>query len=201
MTELPDVLNLLVISRADTQTLSKIESVAPERLNVLHVWDDFQPELAEDWPEAAMARRGGGGNQPSRSRDELEEVIREAHIVLLSVPYPRKVAARMPNLIWVHAPFAGVTGLSRTAWWRPGSLITSARGASSSLPIAESAMAGAFMFARRMDLAVHQTASGNMDAKAYEGRLSVLEGKTIAIIGLGESARDWLALHAVAACG
>src|SRR5688572_11889675 len=97
---LPDVLNVLVISRADPATIERIKAIAPGRLNVLHVWDDFQPELAEDWPPSQMARRGGGGPGPTRSRDELEEVIREAHVVLLSVPYPRKVRSRMPNLIW-----------------------------------------------------------------------------------------------------
>lgn len=182
---LPDVLNLLVISRADEAMLDRIKSIAPDRLNVLHVWDDFQPELAEDYPAAAIARRAGATNPPKLTREELEEVIREAHICLLTVPYPRKVRSRMPNLIWAHVPFAGVTGLSRTDWWQPGSLLTSARGSSSTRPIAESAMAGAFMLARRLDVAVKQTAATALDPKAYEGRMAVLEGKTMAVIGLG----------------
>jgi len=154
-------------------------------VKVYPVWDDFQPELAEEWPEETMKRRGGGDAPPSRSREQLEELIGQAHAAIVGVPWPVKAAERMPNLIWAHLPFAGVTSLKESAWWGGKAIVTSARGFTSALPIAESAMAGAFLLARRLDTAVRQTDARKLDASAYARGMSVLRGKTMGIIGLG----------------
>src|SRR5439155_20648877 len=91
----------------------------------------------------------------------------------------------MRNLIWAHLPFAGVTNLSDSPWWDRRLVLTSARGSTNALPIAESAMAGAFMLARRLDIAVRQTDAHQLDAAAYTTGMSVLKGKTMGVIGLG----------------
>jgi phosphoglycerate dehydrogenase-like enzyme len=185
MPELPEVLNVLAITRMRPEVVERIEAVAPGRVKVHAVWDDFQPELAEEWPEAVMKRRGGGDAPPTRSREQLEELIRSAHAAILSVPWPLDAPNRMPNLIWTHMPFAGVTNLKESAWWNPKTLVTSARGSTSAIPIAESAIGGAFMLARRLDIAVRQTDAREMDATPYRPFMKVLNGKTMGIVGLG----------------
>ena len=183
--ELPDVLKVLVIAPMNQATADRIEAVNPGRVKVFRVWDDFQPELAEEWPEATMKRRAGAVSPPQRDREELEELIHEASVAILGVPWPKSAAARMPNLIWSHLPFAGVSNLKESAWWGGNAILSSGRGSTNAIPIAESAMAGAFLLARRLDLAVRQTDAGVLDAEAYRTGMSVLHGKTMGVIGLG----------------
>jgi phosphoglycerate dehydrogenase-like enzyme len=185
MPELPEVLNVLAITRIRPDIVERIEAVAPGRVKVHAVWDDFQPELSEEWSEAVMRRRGGGDAPPTRTRDELEGLIRSAHAAILSVPWPLDAPNRMPNLMWTHMPFAGVTNLKESAWWNRKTIVTSARGSTSAIPIAESAIAGAFMLARRLDIAVRQTDAREMDATQYRQGMIVLNGKTMGVVGLG----------------
>jgi phosphoglycerate dehydrogenase-like enzyme len=188
--KLPGILTILVINRIDAGTVRKIESVSPSRVKVFPVWDDFQPELSQEWPDETMKRRGGGDSPPTRTREELEELIRQAHVAIVGVPWPIRVADRMPNLIWAHLPGAGVSNLRESAWWGGPAILTSARGSSAAIPIAESAMAGAFLLSRRLDIAVRQTDAHALDASAYTGNMRVLHGKTIGIVGLGGIGRE-----------
>lgn len=187
--ELPEILTVLVITRIDPETVRKIQSVSPSRLRVFPVWDDFQPELSEEWPEETMKRRGGAA-PPSQTRQQLEELIRQAHVAIVGVPWPIRVAERMPNLIWAHMPGAGVSNLKETAWWGGSAMLTSARGSTAAIPIAESAMAGAFLLTRRLDIAVRQTDRRTIDPSAYTGNMRVLHGKTMGIVGLGGIGRE-----------
>jgi phosphoglycerate dehydrogenase-like enzyme len=158
-------------------------------VEVHQVWDDLQPELAEEWPPETMARRGSK-NPPSRSRDELEALVQRGNAVIIGVPWPVKMPARMPRLIWGHLPAAGVSNLRESAWWEGKAVLTSARGSSSAIPIAESAIAGAFMLARRLEMAVRQTDAKSLDPMAYGGKMSVLNGKTMGIVGMGGIGRE-----------
>ena len=183
-TELPEVLTVIAINPLDQATADRIEAVAPGRVKVHRVWADFQPELNEDWPEETM-KRWGTSEPPNLSREHLEALISEADVAILGVPWLKTAATRMPKLRWAHLPHAGVSNLQESAWWAGPFTLTSARGHTSSIPIAESAMAGAFMLARRLDVAVRQTEARTLDAAAYRGHMSVLHGKTMGIIGLG----------------
>jgi phosphoglycerate dehydrogenase-like enzyme len=186
--EIPDPFNVLVAAPIDQATIDRIEAVAPGRVKVYGIWDDIQPELAEEWPPETMARRGSK-NPPSRSRDELEVLIQAGNAVIIGVPWPIKLAERMPNLAWAHLPAAGVSNLRESAWWNRVPL-TSARGDSSAIPIAESAMAGAFMLSRRLEMAVRQTDAKALDAAPYGGTMRVLNGKTMGIVGMGGIGRE-----------
>ena len=188
--ELPEVLTVLSIMPMNSATAERIEAVAPGRVKVYPVWEDFQPELAEEWPAETMKRRAANVGPPGRNREQLEELIHEAIVAIVGVPWPKTAANRMPNLAWTHMPFAGVSNLRESAWWGGQAVLTSARGSTGAIPIAESAMAGAFMLARRLDVAVRQTDASNLDADAYRTGMSVLNGKTMGIIGLGGIGRE-----------
>ncbi len=188
--ELPEVLTVLSIMPMNPATAERIEAVAPGRVKVYPVWEDFQPELAEEWPAETMKRRAANVGPPSRNREQLEALIHEASVAIVGVPWPKTAAARMPNLAWTHLPFAGVSNLRESAWWGGQAVLTSARGSTGAIPIAESAMAGAFLLARRLDVAVRQTDAGQLDADIYRTGMSVLHGKTMGIIGLGGIGRE-----------
>ncbi|MGE0056842.1 MAG: NAD(P)-dependent oxidoreductase [Dehalococcoidia bacterium] len=189
MAELPDPFNVLVAAPIDQATIDRIEAVAPGRVKVYAIWDDLQPELAEEWPPETMARRGSK-NPPTRSREELEAIVQAGNAVIIGVPWPIAMPSRMPNLIWGHLPAAGVSNLKGTPWWEGKAVLTSARGSSSAIPIAESAIAGAFMLARRLEVAVRQTDARALDPQPYGGTMRVLHGKTMGIVGMGGIGRE-----------
>jgi len=181
---LPDVLNVLLFARASTRLEERVRAIAPGRLNVVSVWEDFMEEMRPDWPPAAFERYARGV-MPQRSREEKEALLAGAHVALLAtLPYPRSLAPRLPNLLWVHLAFAGVGDLKDSSWWGGPFLLTSGRGYTAALPIAESLLAGVYMLAKRFDKAALNSAAANFDAAAY-GPMQLVSGKTLAIIGLG----------------
>ena len=94
------------------------------------------------------------------------------------------LAAGADNLLWAHFSFAGVSNLRGSAFWDPPFLVTSTRGRNQALPIAESALAAALMFSRRLDVAVRQTDAREFSGSGFAG-MKLIQGKTMAIVGLG----------------
>ena len=178
--KLPDVLNLVFMTRADDSVLERVRAVAPDRLNVVRVWDELLAEI-DDWGRSTPRRDEAAA--PLRSPAEVDALLQEAHIAYLGVAFPKSVPKRMPNLLWAHFAFAGVSNLMGSDWWQAPFLTTSARGVNSALPIAETTMAAVFLFAKRLDVAVQKTA-----AHDHRGRgpgVKLIAGKTLAIVGLG----------------
>jgi phosphoglycerate dehydrogenase-like enzyme len=177
--ELPEVLNLLVVARSSEAALKRIKSVAPERLNVKMVAEAFQAE--EQWPDTS--RRGQRPAPDVSSPAERRALLSDAHVALMGFPFPRDFAARAPNLIWAHFPFAGVSNLKGSSFWGVPFLVTSTRGRNTALPIAESMLAAALMFARGLDKAVALGPS-NLEGADFR-EMKLVQGKTMAIVGLG----------------
>jgi phosphoglycerate dehydrogenase-like enzyme len=162
----------------------RVRAVAPGRLEVFDGWGDLIPEMREEWPERMMARQVPEPVPVTRSEAEREAMIASAHVVLCGVPFPRHLPARAPNVRWAHFTFAGTSNLGRRGqWWNTPFAITSSRGFTGARPIAESVVAAAMMFARRLDLAAVNS-NPSFDATVSPGVLSV-EGKTMGIVGLG----------------
>ena len=179
--ELPDVLNVLIF-RGDVRTIDRIKAVAPDRLNVIDVSADFNDELAAEWPARMLPRLP---EATPRSVEEREAVLREAHVALMGLPFPKTMPSRAPALRWAHFPFAGVSNLMGSDWWGvEGPTITSSRGATNALPIAETTIAAALMLAKKLDLGVQQTAAGEFDGRPFAA-MKLVQGKTMAIVGLG----------------
>jgi phosphoglycerate dehydrogenase-like enzyme len=163
---------------------ARIRAIAPGRIEVFDAWGDLIPEMREEWPERMMARQVPEPVPVTRTETEREEMIVGAHVVLCSVPFPRHLPHRAKNLRWAHFTFAGTSNLGRRGqWWNTPFVITSSRGFTGARPIAESVVAAAMMFARRLDLAAVNT-NPDFDAKVSPPVLSV-EGKTMGIVGLG----------------
>jgi phosphoglycerate dehydrogenase-like enzyme len=182
---LPKTVNVLVLTRGNPNVVDRIRAVAPDRLNVTYAWHDFVPEMTRDWEEGMM-RRYETGVQPQRSAEECEDLVRQAHVMFLAVPYPKTLPARASNLRWAHFSFAGVSNLSNSDWWDwQGCPITSSRGWTNALPIAETVMGATFMFAKKLDWAVEKSLQGEAhEVRDFPG-MKLIAGRTMAIIGLG----------------
>ncbi len=156
---LPETVNLLVVGKLEESELARIRAVAPERLNVQMVPNP--------------------GQSP-----ELNALARTAHILYMNSTNPRDLADRIPEALWAHFFFAGVSNLKGTSWWHAPLMITSTRGYNHPLPLAESVIAGIFTFARGFDVAVRNTAAHDFRHASYPP-ISLVDGKTLGIIGLG----------------
>jgi phosphoglycerate dehydrogenase-like enzyme len=183
-TNLPDKLNVMIAMPVDEAYKDRVRAVAPGRIEVFDAWGDLIPEMRDEWPERMMARNASKPVEIFRSEAEREEMIAGAHVVLCSVPFPRHLPARAKSLRWAHFTFAGTSNLGRRGqWWNTPFAITSSRGFTGARPIAESVIASAMMFARRLDLAAVNSTPG-FDPAVSPPTLSV-EGKTMGIVGLG----------------
>ncbi|MGE0686254.1 MAG: NAD(P)-dependent oxidoreductase [Dehalococcoidia bacterium] len=181
---LPDKINVMIAMRVDEAYKARVRAVAPGRIEVFDAWGDLIPEMREEWPERMMARNASEPVEITRTPEEREAMIAAADVVLCGVPFPRHLPHRATNLKWAHFTFAGTSNLGRRGqWWNTPFAVTSSRGYTGARPIAESVVAAAMMFARRLDLAAVNS-NPDFDAKVQPPVLSI-EGKTIGIIGLG----------------
>ncbi len=180
---LPEKINVLVVTSVTEETLERIRSIDRKRLNVVDAFADFVPEMAGEWPERMMQRNTSQAPPPSRSVAKREALLREAHVMLLGVPFPHHLVPRATNLQWAHFAFAGISNLANSEWWDPPLTITSARGQTGAAPIAETAIAAALMLAKRLDVAAINS-NPDFDPTQVPPMLSI-DGKTMGIVGLG----------------
>ena len=104
---LPDPLNIIVLRGESEATLERMRSVWPGhiRATVITERDDGTPERAT--------------------------ALREGHIAFVTAGCPRDLGALMPNLMWVHARFVGISELNNCDYWGSDISMTSARGSAS----------------------------------------------------------------------
>ncbi|MBM3940625.1 MAG: hypothetical protein FJ318_07005 [SAR202 cluster bacterium] len=183
-------INVVTIRVDNPQQLQMIRDVAPGRVDVTSLWDSLQDDLKREWPAFLVDRFNPPGFVPKKlPRAEVDKALREADAVVIGFPYLRDLRARMPRVQWLHCAFAGVSNVRESDFWGSDVFATSARGHTGALPIAETALAGVFMFAKKLNLGVRQTVERTFNLRAYTG-IQLIEGKTLGIIGLGGIGRD-----------
>ncbi|MCZ6889805.1 MAG: NAD(P)-dependent oxidoreductase [Gammaproteobacteria bacterium] len=171
----PETVNVLLVSPRDDWA-ERVRSVDPSRL---HVTTLPASDFADD--EGAMyPPRWNADAAPTSNRDDRDQLLREAHVILLGLPYPIRLYSRTRDLQWVHHPNAGTSNLWESDFWGASVPVTSSRGSNYALPIAESVVAGALMLARGL----HVGAQGSMRRRDYADNVT-LAGKTMGIVGLG----------------
>ncbi len=173
---LPRPVNVLLVMEPNPRRKERVQAIAPDLLKVTEV---SATALASDggglWPGARAS------SAPSAtSRSDRDALLREAHVILLGVPYPKQLYTRTKSLLWVHHTAAGASNLRDSDLWGAPVPVTTSRGANAALPIAEMAVAGAFLFAKGL----HAAARGSLERRDYAGNVS-LAGKTMGIVGLG----------------
>lgn len=178
---LPRTINVLLIMEPNARQRERVQAVAPEMLKVTEVSGAaFSSDEGGVWPVARARSNPTDANQRGASRKERDALLREAHIILLALPYPTRLYSRTENLLWVHHPAAGASNLRNSDLWGAPVPVTTSRGANAPVPIAEMAIAGAFIFAKGL----HPALRGSTLRRDFAGNVT-LAGKTMGIIGLG----------------
>jgi phosphoglycerate dehydrogenase-like enzyme len=171
------------VSREDQAEIAAVD----DRLEVVDAWDLFGPELVADWPtqtvESYLPRRFWTMCDSPEQRERRDALLDDAEAICITFPPPLRIARRAPNLRFVHQIPAGVSNLARGDLWQGSIPVTSGRGAGSTLPIAEWAIAVSLALCKELPRAFGQRATGQLDRQAFNGRQ--VAGKTMAVVGLG----------------
>jgi phosphoglycerate dehydrogenase-like enzyme len=173
---------VLVVVPISDDALSRIAAVD----RCLHIVDArgwFDAELRETWPPWTVERYLGQRLGPSRSREERDQVLASAEIILVGFPFPLDLRARAPRLRWVHQLPAGASNLLRGDLWGSDVIVTTSRGHGNTRPMAEYVLASLLHFARGLNQASRDRQRHRFDHRTYRPRL--LQGKTVCIVGAG----------------
>ncbi len=184
-------MKVVLIAPVPAESQAEIAAVDP-RIMIEDAWDLWGPELVGDWPrqttESYLPRRFWTMSDSPELRARRDAVLADAEVVCITFPPPLRIASRAPKLRFVHQIPAGVSNLSRGDLWHSSIPISSGRGAGSTLPIAEWAIAVTMALAKELPRAFGQRAAGKLDRQAFDGRQ--IAGKTLAVVGLGGIGRE-----------
>lgn len=165
---------LLIAGRPEWE--NRVRRFEPERLNVASIpAGDFVNDGASFYPTRRVLEPTN-----TTSKEQRDQLLQDAHIILLGLPYPTQLLARTRDLQWIHHPHAGTSNLWQSDFWGASIPLTSSRGSNYPRPIAESVIAGIMMFARGL----HNGAHNAMQRRDYANNVTVA-GKTLGVIGLG----------------
>jgi phosphoglycerate dehydrogenase-like enzyme len=184
-------MKVVLIAPIAAERQAEIAAVDPS-IQVEDAWNLFGPELVADWPrqttESYLPQRFWTMPDSPELRQRRDAVLAEAEAICITFPPPLRIASRAPRLRFVHQIPAGVSNLSRGDLWQGTVPVTSGRGAGSTLPIAEWAIAVSMALAKELPRAFSQRTAGHLDRQAFNGRQ--IAGKTLAVIGLGGIGRE-----------
>ena len=184
-------MKVVLIAPVSATERARIAAV-DDRLDVQDAWELFGPELVADWPlhtaDWYLPPRFQTLADTDALRARRDDLLAAAEVVCLTFPPPNRIAARAPNLRFVHQIPAGVSNLSRGDLWRAGIPVTSGRGAGSTLAIAEWAIAAMLALLKDLPRAFSQRARAQFDRRSFRGRQ--IAGKTLGVIGLGGIGRE-----------
>jgi phosphoglycerate dehydrogenase-like enzyme len=175
-------INVLNIQRLSAADRGKIENVDPAIL-LIDAGGWFDGEYRQTWPAYTATRylrpdATGAGNHEERDR-----LLAEAEVILGGWPFPLGLRARAPRLKWFHQRPAGASNLRRGDLWGSDVIVTTSRGAGSTLAMAEYAVAGILYFAKSLDRTAVDRSAGTFDHRTY--RPLLIEGKTACVVGAG----------------
>jgi phosphoglycerate dehydrogenase-like enzyme len=179
--------NVVAIQRLSAADRARIEAIDPVvRLTDAGGW--FDGEIRDTWSDYAGSRYLARGSTGSGTRAERDRLLAEAEVILGSFPFPLDLRARSPRLKWFHQRPAGASNLRIGDLWGSDVTVTTTRGMGSVLAMAEYAIAGILHFAKELNRAIGDRATGTFDHRAY--RPLLLEGKTVCVVGAGGIGRE-----------
>src|SRR5712691_9332734 len=176
------VVNVLSTQRSSAAERARIEAVDPG-VRLIDAGGWFDGEIREKWSDFAAARYLVPNSMGSGSRKERDRLLGEAEVMIGGFPIPPDLRARAPRLKWFHQRQAGASNVLGSDLWGSDVVVTTSRGASNPLPIAEYAVAGILHFAMGLNRAAIDRAAQAFDHRAY--RPLLVEGKTACVVGAG----------------
>src|SRR4030088_1216145 len=171
---------VLVVVPVSDDALSRIAAV-DRSLHVVDARGWFDVELRETWPPWTVQRYVGERSGPIHSRQERDQLLASAEIIVGGFPFPLDLRARAPRLRWFHQLPAGASNLLRGDLWGSDVIVTTSRGHGNIRPMAEYVLASFLHFARGFHRAYHDREQHRFDHRAY--RPLLLEGKTVCVVG------------------
>ncbi len=180
-------INILSIQRVGQADRARIEAVDPA-ICLTDAGGWFDGEIRDTWPAYTAARYLPPGTTGEGTREQRDQLLAEAEVVLGGWPYPLDLRARAPRLKWFHQRPAGASNLRLGDLWGSDVAVTTSRGVGSTLAIAEYAVAGIFYFAKCLNQVAPDRAAGHFDHRAY--RPLLLDGKTACVVGAGGIGQD-----------
>jgi phosphoglycerate dehydrogenase-like enzyme len=173
---------VLVIVQGSDDALNRIAAV-DRRLHVVDARGWFDVELRETWPPWTVQRYVGERSGAISSRQERDQLLARAEIILGGFPFPLDLRARAPRLRWFHQLPAGASNLLRGDLWGSDVIVTTSRGYGNTRPMAEYVLASLLHFARGLHHASRDRQQHRFDHRTY--RPLLLQGKTVCIVGAG----------------
>jgi glyoxylate/hydroxypyruvate reductase len=179
--------NILAIQRLGAAERARIEAVDPA-VRVTDAGGWFDGEIRDTWSAYAGSRYLARGSTGVGTRADRDRLLAEAEVILGSFPFPLDLRARSPRLKWFHQRPAGASNLRIGDLWGSDIAVTTSRGMGSTLAMAEYAIAGVLHFAKDLDRALNDRATGTFDHRAY--RPLLLADKTMCVVGAGGIGRE-----------
>ena len=173
---------VLVIVPVPDDALGRIAAVD----RCLHVVDArgwFDVEVCETWPPWTIQRYLGQRAGPTSSRQERDQRLDSAEIILGGFPFPLDLRARAPRLRWFHQLPAGASNLLRGDLWGSDVVVTTSRGHGNTRAMAEYVLASLLYFARGLHHASRDRQRHRFDHRPY--RPLLLQDKTVCVVGAG----------------
>lgn len=183
---MPEI-NILSIQRLGADDRTRIEAVDPA-IRFVDAGGWFDGEIRDTWPAYTAARYLARASAGRGTREERDALLAATEIILGGWPYPLDLRARSPRLRWFHQRPAGASNLRRGDLWGSDVIVTTSRGAGSTLAIAEYAVAGILYFAKCFDRVALDRQAGTFDHRPYRSLL--LDDKTVCIVGVGGIGQD-----------
>lgn len=179
-----DVLVIHPISDADLERLAALDA----RIRILDGRGMFECEYAATWPEWSVQRYLAGRQVRESTRNERDCLLATAEVILGGWPFPLDLRARAIRLKWFHQRQAGASNLRLGDLWGSDVTVTTSRGYSNTLPMAEYVLANFFHFARGLHFAYRDQKRHQFDFRSY--RPVLIHGKTVCVVGAGGIGQD-----------
>ncbi len=180
--------NVVVITPTPDAALEGIAALDP-RLNVIDARGWFDVEFKDTWPEFTVRRYLGQRAIPASSRQQRDQVLSTAEVILGGFPFPLDLCGRAPRLRWFHQTPAGASNLVRGDLWGSAVVVTTSRGQDDTRrPYAEYVLGSLLHFARGFPHASRDQRRHEFDAATY--RPMLLHGKTVCVVGAGGIGQD-----------
>lgn len=184
MTETINILSLVPLSDRAVEAIEAVDS----RVQVTNAAGWFDGEIRETWGQYVTDSYLRAGSNGTGTREERDALLATADIILAGFPSPLDLRARSPKLRWFHQTPAGASNLLQSDLWGSDLTVTTSRGLGNTLAIAEYVVASFLHFARGIDQAERDRASGRFDR--FEYRPTMLADKTVCVVGAGGIGQD-----------
>ena len=180
-------MEVLVIQPVTNEALGRISAV-DQRVNVIDARGWFDGEIRDTWPQWTVQRYLVDCMSAASTRQERNQLLATAEIILGGWPFPIDLRARAPRLRWFHQLPAGASNLRRGDLWGSDVIVTTSRGYGNTQPMAEYVLASFLHFARGLHMASRDQRHHQFDHRTY--RPILLQEKTVCIIGTGGIGRN-----------